>query len=57
MKAIAHARVKTDKGDAKTLAQLHAAGFLPEVWVADDETLNLRRLVSDAPRSCGRSGG
>ena len=47
VKAIAHARVKTDKVDAKILAQLHAAGFLPEVWSADDDTLNLRRLVSE----------
>ncbi len=47
MKAIAHAGVKTDKVDAKILAQLHAAGFLPEVWAADDDTLNLRRLVSE----------
>lgn len=47
VKAIAHARVKTDKVDAKILAQLHAAGFLPEVWAADDETLALRRLVSE----------
>jgi len=31
VKAIAHARVKTDKVDARILAQLHAAGFLPEV--------------------------
>lgn len=47
VKAIAHARVKTDKVDAKILAQLNAAGFLPEVWAADDATLNLRRLVSE----------
>lgn len=47
VKAIAHARVKTDKVDAKILAQLHAAGFLPEVWVADEKTQNLRRLVSE----------
>ncbi len=47
VKAIAHARVKTDKVDAKILAQLHAAGFLPEVWAADDDTLHLRRLVSE----------
>ncbi len=47
VKAIAHARVKTDKVDARVLAQLHAAGFLPEVWAADDDTLNLRRLVSE----------
>ena len=47
VKAIAHARVKTDKVDAAILAQLHAAGFLPEVWAADDATLALRRLVSE----------
>ena len=47
VKAIAHARVKTDKVDAAILAQLHAAGFLPEVWAADDDTLALRRLVSE----------
>ncbi len=47
VKAIAHARVKTDKVDARILAQLHASGFLPEVWAADDETQNLRRLVSE----------
>ncbi len=47
VKAIAHARVKTDKVDARILAQLHAADFLPEVWAADDQTLNLRRLVSE----------
>lgn len=45
VKAITHARVKTDKVDAKILAQLHAVGFLSEVWAADDETQNLRRLV------------
>ncbi|MEM9049239.1 MAG: IS110 family transposase [Pseudomonadota bacterium] len=47
VKAIASARVKTDKVDARILAQLLAAGFLPEVWAADDATLNLRRLVSE----------
>ncbi len=47
VKAIAHARIKTDKVDAKILAQLHAAGFLPEVWAADDDTLTQRRLVSE----------
>ena len=31
VRAIACARVKTDKVDAASLAKLHAAGFLPEV--------------------------
>lgn len=32
VKAIAHAHIKTDKVDAGTLANLYAAGYLPEVW-------------------------
>ncbi len=47
VRAIAHARVKTDKVDAVILAKLHASGFLPEVWSADDETITLRRTVSE----------
>jgi hypothetical protein len=38
VRAIAYARVKTDKIDATILAKLHAGGFLPEVCVADDDT-------------------
>ena len=44
-RAIAEAKVKTDKVDARILAQLLAADFLPETWVADDRTRTLRRLV------------
>ena len=44
-RAIAEAKVKTDKVDARILAQLLAADFLPETWVADDRTRRLRRLV------------
>jgi transposase len=46
VKAIAHAHVKTDKIDAGVLASLHAAGFLPEVWLPDGETERRRRLVA-----------
>ena len=46
VKAIAHARIKTDKIDAGVLAQLRAADFLPEVWVPDPETERRRRLVA-----------
>lgn len=46
VRLIAEARVKTDKIDAAILAQLHASGFLPTVWVADDKTLALRRQVA-----------
>ncbi len=37
---------KTDKLDARTLARLLAAGFLPEVWTPDEQTRVLRRRVS-----------
>ncbi len=38
--------VKTDKLDARTLARLLAAGFLPEVWTPDEQTSVLRRRIS-----------
>lgn len=44
-RAIAEAKVKTDKVDARILAQLLAADFLPATWVADDQTRRRRRLV------------
>ena len=37
-RAIAEAKVKTDKVDARILAQLLAADFLPPVWLPDDRT-------------------
>jgi len=46
VKAIAHAHVKTDKVDAGTLASLHAAGFMPEIWTPDPATERARRLVA-----------
>lgn len=46
VKAIAHAHVKTDKVDAATLASLHAAGYLPEIWSPDAATERMRRLVA-----------
>src|SRR3974390_1631274 len=36
---------KTDEGDAWHLANLLRVGYLPEVWLADDATRQLRRLV------------
>ena len=44
-KAIASAKVKTDAIDARTLAELLAADYLPEVWQPDPATQALRRLV------------
>jgi transposase len=45
-RAIAEAKVKTDKVDARILAQLLAADFLPPVWLPDDRTRRLRRQVA-----------
>ena len=45
-RAIAEAKVKTDKVDAEVLAQLLAADYLPAVWVADEATAALRRQVA-----------
>ena len=46
VKAIAHARIKTDKIDAGVLASLRAADVLPAVWLPDAATERLRRLVA-----------
>jgi transposase len=43
---IAKARIKTDVIDATVLARLYASGFLPEVWVPDQQTMSLRRQVT-----------
>jgi transposase len=45
-RAIAEAKVKTDKVDAEVLCQLLAADYLPSVWVADEGTQALRRQVA-----------
>ena len=45
-RAIAEAKVKTDKVDAKILAQLLVADYLPAVWMADEATQALRRQVA-----------
>jgi transposase len=45
-RAIAEAKVKTDKVDAEVLAQLLAADYLPAVWLPDDQTHALRRQVA-----------
>uniref|UniRef100_UPI003969D387 IS110 family transposase n=1 Tax=Sinorhizobium medicae TaxID=110321 RepID=UPI003969D387 len=46
VKAIAPAHVKTDKIDAGTLANLYAAGYLPEIWTPDAATERMRRLAA-----------
>ena len=44
-KAIAQAKVKTDKVDAMVLAQLLRCDFLPQVWQPDEDTRRLRELT------------
>lgn len=46
-RAIAEARIKTDKIDARVLAELARAGYLPEVWLPDEDTEALRQFISD----------
>jgi transposase len=46
VRAISHAKVKNDRVDARTLAELLAADLLPQVWIADEPTRALRRLTS-----------
>src|SRR5437763_4310874 len=45
LRAIAEAKVKTDKLDARTLCELLAAGFLPGVFSPDEWTRSLRRRL------------
>ena len=45
-RAIAEARVKTDKVDALVLAQLLRTDFLPDVWRPDSHTRDLRHLTT-----------
>ena len=46
VKRLTRAGAKTDKIDARMLATLLAGGFLPAVWLPDEQTRILRRRVS-----------
>ena len=46
-KAIASAKIKTDKVDALTLAQLLRTGYLPDVWIPDDQTRLMRQRSTE----------
>jgi transposase len=46
VKGITRAGAKTDQIDARTLAKLLAGGFLPAVWLPDEQTRILRRRIS-----------
>jgi transposase len=45
VKAIASARLKNDRVDSEILAHLSRADLLPEAWMADEQTQQLRLLV------------
>lgn len=49
-KAIAQAKVKTDKVDSYVLAQLLRLDFLPSVWAPDEELSRLRELTARRAR-------
>lgn len=46
VKAIAEAKIKTDKVDAGVLAQLLRCDFLPQVWIPDKSTRLLREMCA-----------
>ena len=46
-KLISSGRVKTDKVDARVLAELARVDYLPTVWAPDADTLRLRHFVTD----------
>lgn len=46
VRAISHARVKSDRFDARTLARLLGADMIGAVWVPDESTGALRRRVA-----------
>ena len=50
VRAIAEAKVKSDKVDAATLCELLDAGFLPAVWDPDEQTRALRGLLGRRER-------
>jgi transposase len=53
-KAIAKAKVKTDKVDAAVLAHLLRLGYLPEVWQPDPATRDLREWTARRSRIVGQ---
>jgi transposase len=53
-RAIAEAKIKTDKIDARVLAELLRVNYLPTVWLPDAATLELRHLLSDRQSDVAR---
>ncbi|QDT15073.1 IS110 family RNA-guided transposase [Alienimonas californiensis] len=55
-KAIAEAKIKTDKVDAETLAQLLRCDYLPAVWQPDADTQMRRDLMTHRTALTSRRG-
>ena len=51
-RAIAYAKIKTDKIDARVLADLLRCNYLPQVWQPDPQTRRLRRLTHRRAALC-----
>src|SRR3954452_7086268 len=47
---IRHARAKTDRLDARTLAKLLASWSLDSVWMPDERTRGVRRRLARGPQ-------
>jgi transposase len=47
LRAIAQAKVKTDKVDTSVLAKLRSTGFLPELWIPNEDIEALRRRIAE----------
>ncbi len=45
VKAIAHARIKTDKRDSRTLAMLLRAGLIPEIYQREERNRRAQRVM------------
>jgi len=56
VKAISYAKVKTDKADAKTLAELLRVGLIPEAYQIQPERRELRELTRGRLRMIQRRG-
>src|SRR5205809_1791207 len=54
VKGITRAGAKRDEIDARTLAKLLAGGFLPAVWLPDEQTRVLRRGMSARAKLVGQ---
>jgi transposase len=57
LRAICEAKVKTDKADARTLAELLAADLIPRVWVGNEQTRLLRAPLAYGTRESQARGG